>query len=250
MLPASDPVAYGENVGDFYDMLYPAHEVPDVVAFVRGHVAEGARIVEFGTGTGRVAVPLAEHGYEVHGMDASPAMLDILKSKDPAGLVTVHTADFTRDVVGRDFDLCLLVNNTLFMMPSQDEQRTVLRRAAEHVAPGGLLVVECYEPTFFHALTGPHTQSSIISADKLLIDTIQCDPASQTVVYLRSLVSGGHVRTFPEVSRYSWPAEVDLMAKVEGFEPVERWADWRQAPFDRSAKRFISVYRRTGGPES
>ncbi|MGC5000831.1 class I SAM-dependent methyltransferase [Streptomyces sp. DT195] len=176
MSTSFDPVAYGESTIDFYDLLYPAGEVPGIVDFIRKRVTEGSRIVELGAGTGRVAVPLAESGYAVHAVDAAPAMLKALRVKDPAGLVSVHQADFTRDVVGRDFDLCLIVKNTLFMMQSQEQQCTVLRRSAE--------------------------------------------------------------------SRYCWPAELDLMAKGEGFELVERWGDWEGSAFGRSSDRYVSVYRK------
>ncbi|WP_329013355.1 class I SAM-dependent methyltransferase [Streptomyces sp. NBC_01601] len=191
MSTSFDPVAYGESTIDFYDLLYPAGEVPGIVDFIRKRVPEGSRIVELGAGTGRVAVPLAESGYAVHAVDAAPAMLKALRVKDPAGLVSVHQADFTRDVVGRDFDLCLIVKNTLFMMQSQEQQCTVLRRSAEHLGEGGLLVVETYEPSFYHALPSTHTQSSVLGANKLLIDTIQCDPVAQTLYFLRTLVTDG-----------------------------------------------------------
>ncbi|MGW3956786.1 class I SAM-dependent methyltransferase [Streptomyces sp. NPDC004752] len=247
MSPSFDPMAYGEFTIDFYDLLYPASEVPGIVDFIRKRLTAEARVVEFGAGTGRVAVPLAENGYVVHAVDAAPAMLKALRTKDPAGLVSVHQADFTRDVVGQGFDLCLIVKNTLFMMPSQEQQCTVLRRAAEHLREDGLLVVETYEPSFYHTLSSTHTQSSVLSANKLLIDTIQCDPVAQTLYFLRTLVTDGRVRTLLEVSRYCWPAELDLMAEREGFELVERWGDWEGSAFSRSSDRYVSVYRCAGG---
>ncbi|MFH9429870.1 hypothetical protein ACH4JZ_16455 [Streptomyces sp. NPDC017615] len=84
----------------------------------------------------------------------------------------------------------------------------------------------------------------MISANRLLIDTIQCDPVAQTIYFLRTLVADGQVRKFLEVSRYCWPAELDLMAKGEGFELVERWGDRDGSAFDRSSDRYISVYRK------
>ncbi|MEU5975974.1 class I SAM-dependent methyltransferase [Streptomyces sp. NPDC047315] len=241
-----DPAVYGDHAVDIHDLLYPTVEVPDIVAFLRKRLADGARVVEFGAGTGRVAVPLAEHGYEVHGVDAAPTMLTALRAKDPAGLVQVHQADFTRDVVGTGFDLCLLANNTLLMMPTQDLQCTVLRRAAQHLCTDGLLVVEAYEPSSYHRLTGKHTQSSVLSSNKLLIDSIQNDPVTQTLHFLRTLVTDGRVLTFPEVSRYCWPAELDMMAKAEGFTLVERWGGWQESAFDRTSDTYLSVYRLTG----
>lgn len=250
MSPSFNPADYGEFTIDIHDLLYPAVEVPGIIDFVRERLPVGSKVVEFGAGTGRVAVPLAEGGYTVHAIDAAPAMLKSLRTKDPAGLVSVHEADFTRDVVGRGFDLCLIVNNTLFMMPSQEEQCTVLRCAADHLRENGLLFMETYEPSFYHSLSKPHTQTSVLSGNKLLIDTIQCDPLAQTLFFLRTLVTDGQVRTFPEISRYCWPAELDLMAKGVGFKLIERWSDWEGSAFSRLSDRHVSVYQWSGDPES
>ncbi|MFH9429869.1 hypothetical protein ACH4JZ_16450 [Streptomyces sp. NPDC017615] len=108
MSTSFDPVAYGESTIDFYDLLYPACEIPGIVDFIRKRLTEGSRIVELGAGTGRVAVPAG--GERIRGARRGRRSRDTegLPVKDPAGLVSVHQADFTRDVVGQDFDLCLI----------------------------------------------------------------------------------------------------------------------------------------------
>ncbi|MFF8288348.1 class I SAM-dependent methyltransferase [Streptomyces sp. NPDC016309] len=242
----TDAAEYGNGIGRFHDLLYPFHDLPSAVARVASVTEPPARVVDFGAGSGRLALALAERGYRVDAVDNSPAMLDQLRARDEKGLVGRHVADIATADVGTGFDLCLITNSTLFMLPSQDAQRAALGRAAAHLGDGGHLLVEVYEPSFFHRLEGAHTQSSVLADGTLLVDSMTNDPVEQLLVLLRTFVSDGRVRTFPEVSRYTWPAELDLMAATEGFAKVARWSDWEGSPFTRGAARHVSLYRKTG----
>ncbi|MFG3495402.1 class I SAM-dependent methyltransferase [Streptomyces sp. NPDC047928] len=239
-----DIARYGDGIGRYHDLLYPFTDLPSAVARVASVIQPPAKIVDFGAGSGRLALALAERGYAVDAVDISPSMLDQLRVRDEKALVRRHVADIATVDVGDGFDLCAITNSTLFMLPSQEAQRAALGRAAAHLRDGGHLLLEVYEPSFFHRLEQAHTQSSVLADGTLLVDSMTNDPVNQLLVLLRTFVSDGKVRTYPEISRYAWPAELDLMAESEGFRRVGRWSDWEGSAFTRGAARHISLYRK------
>ena len=57
-----------------------------------------------------------------------------------------------------------------------------------------------------------------------------------------SLTASG-VRLAPIVTRYAWPSELDLMARIAGLRLAERWGGWLGEPFTARSARHVSVYR-------
>lgn len=89
-----DPATYGRSFADVYDAWYPTDEVTGAtVAHVAALAGPGGSVLELGVGTGRLALPLAERGLSVTGLDASPDMLDRLAAKDPDGRVRAVPGD-------------------------------------------------------------------------------------------------------------------------------------------------------------
>ena len=52
------------------------------------------------------------------------------------------------------------------------------------------------------------------------------------------------IRLYPVVTRYAWPAELDLMARLAGLYLEQRWAGWSGEPFTADSPSHVSVYRR------
>src|SRR5699024_8523410 len=100
-----------------------------------------------GVGTGRLAIPLAERGLDVTGVDTSPAMLEVLADKDPDGRVRTILGDMADPRVGdRQFDLVFVAYNTFFNLVADGAQQRCLARVRELLAPGGRFVVEAFVP--------------------------------------------------------------------------------------------------------
>lgn len=235
---------YGDALSDVYDLMYPWHEAQETAARLAALAGDGARALELGVGSGRIALPLAAAGVRVHGVDASQRMLELLARNDPGGTVTSTHGDMTTLVVEEGaFDLVYVVCNTLFMLEA-DEQVEVFRRAEQQLAPGGRFVVETYDPRRFHALDEPAVQARHLAADTIMIDTVSSDPVAQSVAVIHTLIRPGGVRTFVETSAYRWPAELDLVARLTGFELESRRGDWRDGPYSVASGRHVSVYRR------
>ncbi|WP_327190782.1 class I SAM-dependent methyltransferase [Streptomyces xinghaiensis] len=233
--------AYGDALADVYDQLYPAAgpAVDTMVAFLEGLRPTPATLLELGVGTGRLAVPLARHGYRVHGVDASAAMLEKLAENDTTGTVTSTRGDFTHRVVDDRFDIVLIALNTLFMLPTQEQQISCLRGVRDSLADGGVAVVETYDPMVYHQLTGPTSRFSHLAPDALLVDTVQVNRGLQSVLVVHTILTPGGLRKVPEVSRYAWPAEFDLMARLAGLRVTGRWSDWERGEVTDHTDRHV-----------
>jgi SAM-dependent methyltransferase len=89
-----DASTYGERIAEVYDELYPPSAVVQPMVAALAELARGGRTLELGIGTERVALPLAARGIEVHGIDASRAMIAKLRGKEGGATIPVHLGDF------------------------------------------------------------------------------------------------------------------------------------------------------------
>ena len=111
---------YGDRIAGVYDELYTPASVSERVDIL-AELAAGGRALELGIGTGKYALPLAARGVEVHGIDASQAMVDELRAKGGGEAMPVTIGDFADDDVEGTFSLVFVISNTFFMLTSQDE---------------------------------------------------------------------------------------------------------------------------------
>ncbi|OZM72633.1 SAM-dependent methyltransferase [Amycolatopsis antarctica] len=239
-----NPEAYGDALSEVYDQMYPTMETPATVDFIASLVEPGARVIELGAGTGRVAIPLADKGFDVHAVEVSPLMLEKLHERDPEKKVTTIRADFTKLDLEGTFDHCYVVCNTLFMLVDPEQQIETMRKVGEYLPSGATLLVEVYDPTYFHGLTKPEFQVRHLAVDRLMVDTISVDPPNQILAEIHTTIGGGEVSTFTELSRYAWPSELDMMARIAGYEKVDRFGGWDRSPFVVGSHRHITVYRK------
>src|SRR6185436_3034492 len=114
----------------------------DVLAELAG---TGAAL-EFGIGTGRLALPLQDRGVRVDGIELSPAMIDELRTRPGADRLSVTVGDFATSRVAGQYALVYLVRNTITNLTTQDEQVACFVNAAAHLEPGGRFVIECFVP--------------------------------------------------------------------------------------------------------
>ena len=200
--------------------------------------------LELAIGTGRVALPLAERGVRVSGIELSPAMIAQLRAKPGADAVEVVEGDMTTTRVADDFGLVYLVYNTITNLTSQDDQVACFENAARHLAPGGCFAIEVYVPIL--RLLPPGERFSVFAEQPgyHAFDEY-ADPASQLQWshHLR-LRDDGTYRRVSMPFRYVWPAELDLMARIAGLRLKERWADWDRTPFTAESEQHVSVWEK------
>jgi SAM-dependent methyltransferase len=206
--------------------------------------ARGGSALEFGIGTGRVALPLSERGVRVHGIELSAPMVAELRTRPGAGEIGVTVGDFATANVGETFALVYLLRNTITNLTTQEEQVECLRNAAAHLEPGGCFVIENYVPELRRLPPGVTTH--VFVATPTHVGVGDYDFVRQIEVSRHWWLLDGELRTFSSPHRYLWPGELDLMARMAGMTLRERWSDWHREPFTNESRSHISVWEKTG----
>ncbi|GGT42664.1 methyltransferase [Streptomyces kurssanovii] len=236
---------WGADVARRYDTPGSGMFAPEVLGPTVDRLAELAgegAALEFAIGTGRVAVPLAGRGVPVAGIEMSEPMIEQLRTKADEATIPVVVGDMATTVAPGKFSLVYLVYNTISNLLTQAEQVECFRNAARHLEPGGRFVVELWVPELRKL---PPGQAATVW---------QYDPGYiglDTYDVLRQHVVSHHFRfdeteralLFRSPHRYIWPAELDLMAQLAGFDLEARHADWAGAAFTAESRSHVSVYR-------
>jgi SAM-dependent methyltransferase len=208
-------------------------------------LAEGGRVLEFAIGTGRVGIPLRERGVPVTGIELSGAMIARLREKADEATIPVIQGDMATTVVPGRFRLVYLVFNTISNLLTQAEQVECFRNAARHLEPGGRFVIELWVPDLRRL--PPGLEATVFTSEAGYIGLDTYDLLNQHVVsHHFRFGRGKEARLFRSPHRYIWPAELDLMGEIAGFELESRWADWGGGEFTGESRGHVSVYRRVG----
>lgn len=237
---------FGEAVAARYDEssaeMFADDVVEPVAGFLAGLAGGGGRALEFGVGTGRIALPLARRGVEVHGIELSRAMLRRLRDKPGGDAIGVTVGDFASAKVDGVFSVAYLVYNTIMNLTSQDAQVDCFRNAAEHLAPGGCFVVEVGVPDLRRLPPGQDAVPFRVDGGRLGFDLY--DVATQSMSSHHVEVVDGRGRYLEIPFRYVWPAELDLMARIAGLRLRERWDGWTREPFTGDSRQHVSVWEK------
>jgi SAM-dependent methyltransferase len=204
-------------------------------------LAGDGRALEFAIGTGRVAVPLRERGVQVTGIELSAAMIDRLRAKVDEATIPVIAGDMATTVVPGEYSLVYLVFNTISNLLTQAEQVACFRNAARHLVPGGRFVIELWVPELRKLPLGQ--QATVWHCEPGYIGLDIYDVLKQHLVSHHFTFDESQVRLLRSSHRYIWPAELDLMAQLAGFELESRHADWSGAEFTAESRSHVSVYR-------
>jgi SAM-dependent methyltransferase len=237
---------FGERAASFYDertdpMSDPA--VVDPVVDMLADFAGDGGALEFGIGTGRIALPLAARGVRVAGIDSSEAMLARLRAKPGAEDVPATLGDFASTRVEGEFDLVYLVLNTISNLVSQDAQVACFQNAAAHLRSGGRFVIENGVPALQSLPLGQTVLPFRADPEGFSFDVY--DVVTQRFSSQHFYLVDGKGEAFPVEFRYAWPAELDLMARLAGMTLQDRWAGWRREPFTNVSPGHVSVYEKT-----
>jgi SAM-dependent methyltransferase len=243
-----DAATYGDSIADAYDEL-PTHPTDsDAAVACLAELAGEGPALELGIGTGRLALPLARRGVAVSGIDASEAMVARLRSKAGGDEIDVTIGDFADlDVHGR-FRLIFVAYSTFLALLDADAQRRCFERVAHHLTPGGRFVIEAFVPDPSRFVRDQHIEVRHVGIDNAVLSVSRHDAADQRVdSLLVRLADGAGVQTWPVRIRYSYPAELDLMAQLAGLRLVHRWGGWDRGPFTDDSVEHVSVYAAAGG---
>jgi hypothetical protein len=239
----ADEGFFGERVAAGYDedsasMFDPAVVAP-AVEMLAGLAGDGAAL-EFAIGTGRLALPLAERGVRVVGIDSSEPMLARLREKPGAERVEAMVGDMAATRVEGEFSLVYLVFNTIFNLNTQDGQVACFANAAAHLDRGGHFVIEARVPELQRLPLG----QTVLPwrADPRGMSYYVYDTVTQRLSGQHYSFTESGFQPSPIEMRYAWPAELDLMARLAGMRLEGRYGGWRREPFTGLSPAHVSVY--------
>ena len=222
----------------------------------------GSPVLELACGTGRVAIPLAEAGFEVWGIDLSENMLAVCRAKveqrrlaDRVHLVPADMAAF--DLPQKEFGLAYVPYRSFMHLFTQQDQIACLERVYGHLRPGGLLAVDLYAPDFAFLAGDPDrpftrgVEFDLPNGHHVIRRhrSIQSDIANQiqhSELRFEEYNAGGLLvreRTLPLYTRYTFRYELQLLLERAGFEVIDVFRDYDRHPYDGTGE-IIAVARR------
>ena len=130
---------------EFYDLIYSTFkdyrsEADAIAELLRGLNPACRSVLDVGCGTGEHARLLAEHGFVVDGLDLDPTFVQLARRKHPHGRFFV--ADMADFALPQRYDAVVCLFSSIGYLKTLDRVEQALVRFAEHLAPGGLILVE------------------------------------------------------------------------------------------------------------
>ena len=228
---------YDESAAELFEPAVVGPAV-DVLAELAG----SGRALELGIGTGRIALPLAQRGVPVHGIELSKAMAAKLREKPGGDEIGVTIGDFATATVDGTFSVAYVVFNTIMNLTTQTAQVACFRNVAAHIEPGGCFVVEVLVPDLRRLPPGDTFRVFDASETHWGID--EYDVANQGLVSHHFELVDGRFEFVSMPFRYAWPAELDLMAELAGMRLRDRWSGWQREPFTSESRQHVSVWEK------
>ena len=178
----------------------------------------------------------------VTGIELSRPMIEQLRTKAGEAAIPVIAGDMATARAPGTYALVYLVYNTISNLLTQHEQVACFRNAARHLTAGGRFVIELWVPELRKLPPGQH--ATVWHCEPGYIGLDSYDTLRQRVVsHHFRFDESRQARLFRSPHRYVWPAELDLMAQLAGFELETRHADWSGGEFTAESRSHVSVYR-------
>jgi SAM-dependent methyltransferase len=241
----SDDGYFDERVAARYDetsaeMFDP--EVVDPVVDLLVELAGSGRALELGIGTGRIALPLAQRGVPVHGIELSKAMAAKLRAKPGGEDIGVTIGDFAATTPDGTFSVAYLVFNTILNLTTQAAQVACFQNVAAHLEPGGFFVIEVGVPRLQELPPGETFRVFHVSESRWGFD--EYDVVNQGLISHHFEIVDGRAERLSIPFRYAWPSELDLMAQLAGMTLRERWSGWKRESFTSDSDKHVSVWEK------
>ena len=237
----------GDRIAEIYDERYLgafAEDTSGAVSFLKELAGDGPAL-ELGIGTGRVALPLAGAGIQVHGIDSSEAMLAKLRSKPGGDRIPVTVGSFADFSLETRFSLIYVVFNTFFGLLTQDEQVSGFEAVARHLTPDGVFAMQAFVPDIkrFDA----HNQrvaTESVGIDEVTLETSSHDPFTQRTDSAYVTIRDSGMQIYPVRIRYAYVLELDLMAHLADLRLRGRWGRRESQPYPSRSWTHVSVWER------
>jgi len=223
----------------------------DAAFYLEEAKSTGGPVLELGCGTGRLAVPLLETGLEIHGLDASAAMLEVAKHKrsqlpsETAKRLHLHLGDMAQFDLKQKFALIYIAFRSFQILLTPEIQRQCLLCIRDHLAPNGKVIINLFDPRYDMILPGrqestlpPRELVHPISNNRIVVETLErvVDPLSQTFQerwrFTETNSTGETVRQEVEHLQLRWTFRYEMRHLVEscGFVVEAEYSDFHRSP--------------------
>jgi SAM-dependent methyltransferase len=250
---AADPWAL---TAPFYDL--DLEGVDDDVEMYRAFALrrEGA-LLELGCGTGRVAVPLAEAGINVTGVDFSAGMLAVARSRGADLPLTCVEGDMREVRLRRKFATVLIPFGSLQHMPTPDDVAQAMLTVARHLARDGVAIIDIEAPHPEDFEPGAHPlvlhwtrpwNGGLVS--KLVaVDGRPSEGLRYVTFHYDIQPPEGPLRRVSHefVLRVITAGELQLAARLAGLELVAEYGDYDLSPVSDGDDRYVAFFAHSGG---
>jgi SAM-dependent methyltransferase len=238
-----DEATYGDAIAEIYDAWYASLDAEAAVALLAELAGPGPAL-ELGIGSGRVALPLVRRGIEVHGIEASEAMVAKLRAKPDGDGIPVTIGDFADVPMEGEYSLVYIPFNTLFCLLTQEDQLRCFQNVAAVLAADGVFVVEAFVPDLSRFDREQRLAVEGYEPDGIRIEASKHDRMNQRVESRHVVITEDRIKFYPLQIRYAYPSEVDLMARIAGLRLRQRWGGWRREDFTAASMSHVSLYER------
>jgi len=228
------------ETAESYSTASRGNELP-AVEFLASHAGEGP-VLELAIGTGRIALPLAERGLQVDGVDIAAPMIERLREHPGAAGMGLTVGDMADVPFEGRYRLVFVVWNSFSNLLTQDDQVRCFESVAAHLDDDGVFVIENFVPRDIPL--GGYVEPDAVELDGAQIGVWKHDAVNQVLDGQHIWLGPGGIKVNPIVHRYVWPTEMDLMARLAGLRLVERWEDWERRAFTGRSPSHVSVYGR------
>ncbi len=241
----------------FYDLEY-GHKDNDIPFYLDIADMHGRSILEIGVGTGRMAIPLAQRGFSVHGLDNSESMLEITRQKiakqEYENLLQLTCADMRNFKLDQKFSLCIIPFRAFLHNLNTEDQISTLKCIYDHLNKDGMLVFDLFVP--LHAVLAQNRWSEIIEEDELSVEesgvTINCnvehDPINQLLVMENLYIETDKTQTSQMKNtmtyRYVFRYEMELLLRLCGFETVRVFGGFEEQDYNFDSGIMIFVAKK------
>ena len=224
----------------------------------------GGPVLEFGCGTGRITLPLAQQGVDVTGMDASHSMLEVLRAKLTKESESVRRrtrvieGDFRTYYLGDQFSLVVIPFRPMQHMYTTKDQLAALQNARRHLADDGILAFDVFNPSFAKILTGTGEEYLDLEwpaqdgTDRMVrryfvkdeIDLINLNFSGRFIFRLCEDDKVLSEEAQPlKMSFYTYP-HLKLLFHAAGLESVEEFGSFDRRPIGPEAPEMIFLLQR------
>ncbi|MCL2708701.1 MAG: class I SAM-dependent methyltransferase, partial [Defluviitaleaceae bacterium] len=222
-------------------------------------------VLELGCGTGRVALALAAEGIDVTGLDLSNEMLDIFRAKlektqTPGRITLVHAsmADYSLE---KKYSLIIAPFRAFQLVTQENEIDATLERARDHLADGGLFILNAFRPyafldenwkrgeTFDFEATDEATGARVVRMECRERIDVERQIIYPYLAYDATYPDGGTERVIERLSMKYYYAE-QLRERVEkaGFSVAEEYSWYDKTPPGPDGREIIFVCKKREEP--